>query len=240
VWALLIGLGLLGACGHWLLILAHRHAPASVLAPFFYSQIIGAAAFQVLPRSRLRTQSSRSQQSKRMMNSPPLTPDSLDNLPLLTDVVGAQPFDDLPTLTEVVTPDTPAIHTEAEAYVDTLSLDAPIITETHPSAVSDVPDALPAAVSELEALPTSPEAGTIIAAPAIETPAVKTETSISEEQLQQLLNKLQRRLEGKLMQQLAPQIALLQQQALEQALSELKAELPALLRNALNLTDSNK
>lgn len=45
VWALMIGLGLLGAAGHWLLILAHRHAPASVLAPFFYSQIIGATAF---------------------------------------------------------------------------------------------------------------------------------------------------------------------------------------------------
>lgn len=45
VWALLIGLGLLGALGHWLLILAHRHAPASVLAPFFYVQIVGAALF---------------------------------------------------------------------------------------------------------------------------------------------------------------------------------------------------
>ena len=45
VWAVLIGLGLLGAIGHWLLILAHRHAPASALAPFFYVQIIGATAF---------------------------------------------------------------------------------------------------------------------------------------------------------------------------------------------------
>ncbi len=45
VWTVLIGLGLLGAIGHWLLILAHRHAPATVLAPFFYAQIIGATLF---------------------------------------------------------------------------------------------------------------------------------------------------------------------------------------------------
>ncbi len=48
VWAVLIGLGLFGAIGHWLLILAHRHAPASVLAPFFYAQIIGATIFSLL------------------------------------------------------------------------------------------------------------------------------------------------------------------------------------------------
>ncbi|MFT3781886.1 MAG: DMT family transporter [Nibricoccus sp.] len=47
VWAVLIGLGLFGALGHWLLILAHRHAPASVLAPFFYAQIIGATIFSL-------------------------------------------------------------------------------------------------------------------------------------------------------------------------------------------------
>jgi drug/metabolite transporter (DMT)-like permease len=47
VWCVLIGLGILGALGHWLLILAHRHAPASVLAPFFYAQIIGATLFSV-------------------------------------------------------------------------------------------------------------------------------------------------------------------------------------------------
>jgi drug/metabolite transporter (DMT)-like permease len=45
VWAVLLGLGVFGAIGHWLLILAHRHAPASALAPFFYVQIIGATAF---------------------------------------------------------------------------------------------------------------------------------------------------------------------------------------------------
>lgn len=48
VWSVLIGLGLFGAIGHWLLILAHRHAPASVLAPFFYAQIIGATVFSLL------------------------------------------------------------------------------------------------------------------------------------------------------------------------------------------------
>ncbi|GJD57178.1 DMT family transporter [Methylobacterium dankookense] len=40
VWALLIGIGLLGTFGHWLLILAHARAPASVLAPFIYTQLI--------------------------------------------------------------------------------------------------------------------------------------------------------------------------------------------------------
>lgn len=45
VWAVLIGLGGFGALGHWLLILAHRHAPASTLAPFFYLQILGAVVF---------------------------------------------------------------------------------------------------------------------------------------------------------------------------------------------------
>lgn len=45
VWAVSIGLGVIGALGHWLLILAHRHAPASTLAPFFYAQIIGAVVF---------------------------------------------------------------------------------------------------------------------------------------------------------------------------------------------------
>lgn len=45
VWTVLAGLGVLGAVGHWLLILAHRHAPASTLAPFFYAQILGAVLF---------------------------------------------------------------------------------------------------------------------------------------------------------------------------------------------------
>ncbi len=45
VWAVMIGLGCIGALGHGLLILAHRHAPASVLAPFFYLQIVGALFF---------------------------------------------------------------------------------------------------------------------------------------------------------------------------------------------------
>lgn len=42
IWMLLAGLGLFGALGHWLLILAHRRAPASVLAPFFYVQLLWA------------------------------------------------------------------------------------------------------------------------------------------------------------------------------------------------------
>ena len=42
VWLLLAALGTFGALGHWLLILAHRRAPASVLAPFFYAQLLWA------------------------------------------------------------------------------------------------------------------------------------------------------------------------------------------------------
>jgi drug/metabolite transporter (DMT)-like permease len=40
-WMMLAGTGVFGALGHFLLILAHRHVPASVLAPFSYTQIIG-------------------------------------------------------------------------------------------------------------------------------------------------------------------------------------------------------
>jgi drug/metabolite transporter (DMT)-like permease len=39
-WALLVGVGFFGAFGHWLLILAHARAPAPVLAPFIYFQIV--------------------------------------------------------------------------------------------------------------------------------------------------------------------------------------------------------
>ena len=35
-WVLLISLGMSGGLGHWLLIIAHRHAPAPLLAPFIY------------------------------------------------------------------------------------------------------------------------------------------------------------------------------------------------------------
>jgi drug/metabolite transporter (DMT)-like permease len=36
----LVVTGLMGAAGHWFLILAHRNAPATVLAPFAYTQIV--------------------------------------------------------------------------------------------------------------------------------------------------------------------------------------------------------
>ncbi len=47
-------LGVLASGGQWLVILAHRHAPASVLAPFFYSQLLwvtglGFVVFHNLP-----------------------------------------------------------------------------------------------------------------------------------------------------------------------------------------------
>jgi drug/metabolite transporter (DMT)-like permease len=40
IWLLLLGMGLLGGLSHWLLILAHERAPAPVLAPFVYVNII--------------------------------------------------------------------------------------------------------------------------------------------------------------------------------------------------------
>ena len=43
-WALLASLGFWGGLGHWFLILAHRGAPASVLAPFIYLGLIWMSA----------------------------------------------------------------------------------------------------------------------------------------------------------------------------------------------------
>ncbi|MGC2409722.1 MAG: DMT family transporter [Methyloceanibacter sp.] len=40
IWVLLASLGLWGGLGHWLLILAHRSAPAPVVAPFIYLGLI--------------------------------------------------------------------------------------------------------------------------------------------------------------------------------------------------------
>jgi drug/metabolite transporter (DMT)-like permease len=39
-WLLLLSLGFYGAFGHWLLILAHARAPAPILSPFIYTQIV--------------------------------------------------------------------------------------------------------------------------------------------------------------------------------------------------------
>ncbi|KQU52740.1 multidrug transporter [Bosea sp. Leaf344] len=39
-WLVMFATGVFGGFGHWLLILAHRLAPATVLAPFIYSQIV--------------------------------------------------------------------------------------------------------------------------------------------------------------------------------------------------------
>ena len=41
-WVLMGALGTVGALAHWLLILAHKNAPASMLAPFCYVQLLGA------------------------------------------------------------------------------------------------------------------------------------------------------------------------------------------------------
>jgi drug/metabolite transporter (DMT)-like permease len=40
LWIFFASLGFWGGCGHWLLILAHRAAPASVLAPYIYLGLI--------------------------------------------------------------------------------------------------------------------------------------------------------------------------------------------------------
>jgi len=52
--AMLIAIGILGAVGHFLLIRAHHHAPATLLAPFGYTQllvilVLGFAVFGEVP-----------------------------------------------------------------------------------------------------------------------------------------------------------------------------------------------
>jgi drug/metabolite transporter (DMT)-like permease len=44
-WMLACLLGILGGTGHYLLAVAHRYAPASVIAPFLYQQILYMALF---------------------------------------------------------------------------------------------------------------------------------------------------------------------------------------------------
>ncbi len=47
-WIVLLSLGASGGFGHWLLIVAHRHAPASTLAPFIYAGLISMVAIGYL------------------------------------------------------------------------------------------------------------------------------------------------------------------------------------------------
>jgi len=47
-WAVACLMGVLGGLGHYLLALAHRYAPASVIAPFLYQQVIYMALFGYL------------------------------------------------------------------------------------------------------------------------------------------------------------------------------------------------
>ena len=47
-WVLMVAVGVFGAGGHFLLILAHRNAPASVLSPFIYTQIVWAVTLGYL------------------------------------------------------------------------------------------------------------------------------------------------------------------------------------------------
>jgi drug/metabolite transporter (DMT)-like permease len=44
-WGLMLSLGLLGGTGHYLFLHAHRLAPASLIAPFLYSQLLSMVAF---------------------------------------------------------------------------------------------------------------------------------------------------------------------------------------------------
>ena len=39
-WLLMLTMGAAGALGHWCLIVAHKYAPASILAPFIYTQLV--------------------------------------------------------------------------------------------------------------------------------------------------------------------------------------------------------
>jgi drug/metabolite transporter (DMT)-like permease len=48
VWLFLVLIGAFGALGHWFLILAHGRAPAALLAPFGYTQIVWMIAFGYL------------------------------------------------------------------------------------------------------------------------------------------------------------------------------------------------
>lgn len=43
-WALMMAYGAVGALGHFIFVLAHRHAPASTIAPFLYAQILSVTA----------------------------------------------------------------------------------------------------------------------------------------------------------------------------------------------------
>jgi drug/metabolite transporter (DMT)-like permease len=47
-WTVACLLGVLGGVGHYLLALAHRYAPSSVIAPFLYQQVIYMALFGYL------------------------------------------------------------------------------------------------------------------------------------------------------------------------------------------------
>ena len=47
-WAATAAMGVLASLGHWLMILAHRRAPASLLAPFSYAQLLWAAVLGAL------------------------------------------------------------------------------------------------------------------------------------------------------------------------------------------------
>jgi drug/metabolite transporter (DMT)-like permease len=52
---LLLAVGAFGSLGHFLLILAHHRAPASVLSPFIYTQLVWATAFGYLVFSHVPT-----------------------------------------------------------------------------------------------------------------------------------------------------------------------------------------
>jgi len=52
---LIVAMGTLGSVSHYLLIAAHRRAPASVLSPFIYTQIVWAIALGYLVFANMPT-----------------------------------------------------------------------------------------------------------------------------------------------------------------------------------------
>jgi len=47
-WLLICGIGFIAAIGHYLIVLAYQYAPASVLSPMNYVQLIGATSLSIL------------------------------------------------------------------------------------------------------------------------------------------------------------------------------------------------
>ncbi len=143
-------------------------------------------------------------------------PAPTDDLPLLTKVVDEDVRDDLPTLTEVVEEIHPALP----------PFEVPAIAG----------DELPVLMEEVIATERPPV--TAAARQVIE--EIATPATLSEADMQQLLQRLEAHIESAFTQKLSHRLEQLQRQAIEQAVGELKAELPMMLRDALSNPDTNR